>query len=106
MKKIISKADIRRQLQEQVDDFLGCGGEVTEVERGHSGRINPNAPLKPGSFSEAGRGERTYLNEVVAELDARKKPPKPEPKKRHRQRRKKLIYDDFGEPLRWEWVEE
>ncbi len=106
MKKIISKQDIRRQLEQQVDAFLNEGGEVIAVARGISGRVNPSAPLKPGSFSEHNSSERTYLPELVATLDARKRPKKSVPGRRQPRPRKKMIYDDFGEPLRWEWVEE
>jgi hypothetical protein len=45
------------------------------------------------------------LPEVVAAIEARKKPPLPQKPKKLRPR-KKVILDDFGQPLRWEWVEE
>ena len=105
MKKIISKPDIRRELEQQISDYISKGGEVDQVERGLSGRVNPTEALKPAAFNDQSKTERTYLPDVVATLDARKKPQKPAPKRPSRPR-KKMIYDDFGEPLRWEWVED
>ncbi len=107
MKKIISKADIRNDMDKQIAEFLEKGGEVAEIERGISGRENPNGPLKPDNtaFQQPKQG-RTYVPEVVAAIDARrnKKPEKPKPS--IRRPREKIIYDDFGEPLREVWVEE
>jgi hypothetical protein len=110
MKKIITKKQIRLDLEQQVNEFLHQGGDVQQIKRGVSGRHPGDPPLKASnSFFSKAREERTYLPEVVAALEARRqeksgktkaKPPtasKP---------RKKMIYDDFGEPLRWEWVDE
>ncbi len=108
MKRPITKSQIRSEITQQVDDYLKQGGKVVEVERGLSGRENPNGPLKPEHTSfQQPRAERTYVPEVVAAIDARRKAKPAKPKTSSRRRaRKKLIYDDFGEPLRWEWVEE
>lgn len=107
MKPLISKADIRGDIDEQIADFLTKGGAIAEVERGLSGRVNPNGPLKPdnSTFQQPKVG-RTYVPEVIAAIDERRntKPaakPTAKPKTK-----KKIIYDDFGEPLRWVWVEE
>ena len=107
MKRPISKADIRNDMEKQIADFLEKGGEVMEIERGISGRENPNGPLKPDNtaFQQPKQG-RTYVPEVIAAIYARrnKKPEKPKPASR--KPRKKIIYDDFGEPLREVWVDE
>jgi hypothetical protein len=44
---------------------------------------------------------------VVAAIEARKKHRKQAaaPKRASRQPKRRLVYDDFGEPLRWEWVD-
>ena len=97
---------MRAELEKHITDFLGQGGSVEQVERGVSGQDSSSGPLKPDSNAfQQPRTGRTYLPEVVAALDARRKqkPVKPKPVKR--KPRKKLIYDDFGEPLRWEWEE-
>lgn len=105
MKPPISKADLRRELDRQINTYLREGGEVKEIPRGVSGRDPAGGPLPPGPLIEGnGRADRTYLVDVIAAIEARRKPAAPEPK-RPRRPRKKLIYDDFGEPLRWMWEE-
>lgn len=105
MKKIITKRDIRNQIDQQIEDFLTQGGEVANIEQGLSGRINPTEALKPMAFDKP-KEERTFVPEVVATLEERRqKEKKPAAKKPTRRPRKKIIYDDFGEPLRWEWEE-
>jgi hypothetical protein len=78
---------------------------VAEIERGISGRDSAQGPLKSETmgFGEP-KTDRTYVPEVVAALEARKQKPAVS-KAKPRRPRKKLIYDDFGEPLRWEWVD-
>jgi len=92
----------------QLAEYLRSGGKVNEVPRGASGRIDPKGPLTPlftPRSSEDALAGRTPLNDVVAALEARRKggPAKPPKKKRPR---KRVILDDFGQPLRWEWVED
>ena len=56
------------------------------------------------------RPTRTLVPEVVAAIEARRKEQmkrKPAPKRSRLPRpRRKVIYDDFGEPLRRVWIEE
>lgn len=104
-----TRRQIHAEVQQQVDEFLRQGGTVEEVPRGISGRPYAQSPLTAlfdGPIANANRQEnRTPLPEVVAAIESRRhpKPPlraaKPKP-------RKKVILDDFGQPLRWEWVEE
>jgi hypothetical protein len=100
----ISKADLRRELDDQISEYLRTGGQVQEVPRGVSGRNNADGPLPPAPLVAGERSDRTYLVEVIAAIEARRKPAPP-PSKRPRRPQKKLIYDDFGEPLRWTWEE-
>ena len=103
VKKPISKAHIRSEMDQQIIDFLREGGAVNEIAPGMSGRPSMLGPLKPDNspFQEPKAG-RTYVPEVIAALEERKKPKTAAaPTKR---KRKKMIYDDFGEPLRWEWL--
>ncbi|MGI9283947.1 MAG: hypothetical protein ACR2P1_01010 [Pseudomonadales bacterium] len=101
------KSDLRKQIAELTDAYVQQGGEVHEIPRGISGRDGATGPLRPTTF-QTGEPTRdaTPLTEVVKTIEARRhakpaklKPVKPKP-------RRKLIYDDFGEPLRWTWVEE
>jgi len=109
VKKPPSKAEIRAQLEREMALFKQDGGAITEIPRGLSGRDaleNSSHPtqrlfLEPSS-------KRTHLPEVIAAIEARRKAkPKPTPKPRLREkRRRKTIYDDFGEPLRKVWVDD
>ena len=111
VKKLITKADIRAEMEAEINRFKQDGGEVTEVPRGLSGRdkLDNSPPPTPGLFLEP-TTKRTHVPEVIAAIEARRKDklkhtPNPAPQKRTK-RRRKTIYDDFGEPLRTVWVEE
>lgn len=108
MKKIVTKNMIRSEMDQQVHDYLNGGGQVQSIDRGISGRENPNAALQPHySNFEKKPEDRTPLTDVVSALDDRAKKQKVasvKPKKKKSVR--KPIYDDFGEIMRWEWVDE
>lgn len=104
MKPTKTKRELRNELEQQMHDFLHDGGAVNSVPQGLSGREDTRAPLAP-LFTGQGAEERTPLPDVVSAIEARRKLStsskthyKPRPKK-------KIILDDFGQPLRWEWVE-
>jgi hypothetical protein len=104
VKPPVNKADLRRELERQMRNYLREGGEVHEIPRGVSGRDPADGPLPPTPLIDGtGREDRTYLVEVIAAIEARRKPAAPVGKTASRRPRKKLIYDDFGEPLRWMW---
>lgn len=111
MKPPVSKADMRAELERELEQFLQQGGQVENIPQGISGKNPGDAPLflNRRLFIEP-RGSRTPLPEVVAAIEARRKlkPRRDSQPKRKRiaQPRRKLIYDDFGEPLRKVWVEE
>ena len=101
----MSKADLRRELDRQVDAFLREGGTVHQIPNGVSGRDTTEGPLPNAPFVGSGeRGQREYLTDVIAGIEARRKPPAA-PKRASKRPRKKYIYDDFGEPIRWVWEE-
>ncbi|MBQ0712554.1 MAG: hypothetical protein KBT53_06320 [Porticoccus sp.] len=104
MKKFPTKADLRTELQNQIDDYTRQGGEIDQVPRGLSGRINPNESLQTPLF-DGPKTNRTPIPEVVAALDSRQKKTGAK-KPAEKRRREKVIYDDFGEPLRKVWVDE
>jgi SutA RNAP-binding domain len=111
LKKPVSKADTRAALQREVDRFLEKGGNVQTIPQGVSGKEPGDPPvfLNRRLFIEP-KAPRTAVPEVVAAIEARRKAQvKRRPvKKRGRlpQPRRKIIYDDFGEPLRKVWVED
>jgi hypothetical protein len=102
---------VRAELEQETERFLKQGGEVENVARGISGKNPGDAPLflNRRLFIEPS-GPRTPIPEVMAAIDARRKvkPQRGPVRKRSRlpQLRRKVIYDDFGEPLRKVWVDE
>lgn len=106
MKPTKTRRELHGELDQQVQEFLSQGGQVNEVPRGLSGRPYANSPLI-SIFEGTSQEDRTPLPGVVAAIEARKKSSQPNYKLRKTTRpRKKVILDDFGQPLRWEWVEE
>ncbi len=107
MKLPKTKRDLRAELDRQMAEYLQAGGEVKEVAPGVSGREDASGPLTPLFTPRASNEERTPVNEVVAAVEARRQgqPPKTQPQPK-RQPRKRIVLDDFGQPLRWEWVED
>jgi hypothetical protein len=94
-----------------MEGFLNGGGEVESVPTGVSGKDPGDPPmfLNRRLFVEP-RLPRTPIPEVVAAIEARRrvKPRRGPVRKKSRlpQPRRKVIYDDFGEPLRKVWVDE
>ncbi|MFK4753157.1 hypothetical protein [Oceanobacter antarcticus] len=103
-----TKTEIRQQLNDEVEQYLQEGGEVNEVARGATGLQNGRYDERSMAF-EKPKEERTPVPEVLQAIDQRRdsqrKPKRPaaaasQPRRRPR---KKIIYDDFGEPLRIVW---
>ena len=108
MKLPASKTEMREKLEEQVREFLGRGGAVQAVARGASGRDNTSGAPGFRSFTQRPKEERTYVPEVVAAIEARRHKPRETKRAQPGKPRlvRKAIYDDFGEPIRWEWVDQ
>ena len=98
---------LRQRIKKQTDEFLARGGRITRVRDGASANTG-NQPQQRKLVFEGQRAPRTYVPEVVAAIEARRrKKNESRPATRaSRKPRKKLVYDDFGEPLRWEWVDD
>tara|TARA_R110000822_G_scaffold59736_36_gene149279 strand:+ start:15195 stop:15512 length:318 start_codon:yes stop_codon:yes gene_type:complete len=105
VKKFPTKADLRIELQTQIDDYTRQGGEINHIPRGLSGRDNPQESLQTPLF-DGPKTSRTPIPEVIAALDSRGKKNTGSKKPRQARRKEKIIFDDFGEPLRKVWVEE
>lgn len=107
MQPRISKNKIRREIRRQTEEYLARGGEIKQHEQGETGDPPENPHSRPVFIGGEPRKTRTYVNDVVSAIDERKKKKaeKPEPKKTPKPQ-KKIIYDDFGEPLREVWVDE
>jgi len=111
LKKPVSKADVRAELLRETERFLSKGGSVKEIPRGISGKDPGDPPLflNRRLFIEP-PSPRTPIPEVVAAIEARRKikPRRGPVRKRSRlpSPRRKILYDDFGEPIRKVWVDE
>jgi hypothetical protein len=103
MKPTKTRRELHQELDLQVQEFLRAGGEVSEIPRGLSGRMDAKGPLV-NIFEGNSHEDRTPIPEIVAAIEARKKPQIPVKPSKKRPT-KKIIYDDFGQPLRWEWEE-
>lgn len=101
MKPLPTKKQIRQELEQQVQQYLESGGAVENVPRGLSGRNDNQNPFTQYSADKPSQA-RTPVTDVIKSMEERKNP-KPITKKRPK---KRLITDDFGEPLRWVWDEE
>jgi hypothetical protein len=97
-----SKEQQRHQLERDMERYLSKGGKIKEIPRGVSGTDPVHSKgHQTVLFNGPRQPERTDLSQVAAAIDARKHKPRrqrltPRPSR-------KLIYDDFGEPLRWVW---
>lgn len=111
VKKLPTKDDLRAELDQEMEKFLSGGGEVAEIPRGTSGKQPGDPPtyLSKRLFVEPA-GPRTLVPEVVAAIEARRRARiKRQPVKKSSRLprpRRKIIYDDFGEPLRRVWIDE
>jgi hypothetical protein len=102
MIKIKTKQEIRQELEDEVNRFLSDGGAINDVKQGASGKalgvnLNHAIPLNPEKQT------RTPLTNEVNALDERKRTKQQGDKKPPHRPKKKIIYDDFGEPLREIW---
>jgi hypothetical protein len=107
--QVTAKHDLRDEIEEQVRAFLERGGAVKAVAPGISGRDQTEPPPSSfRSFTPRPREERTYVPEVVAAIEARRRKPK-QPKRARTAKPtvvRRPVLDDFGEPVRYEWVEQ
>lgn len=101
MKPTKSKAQERREIEQQIQDFLQGGGEVQPVAPGVSGR-EPGSYRLPSVSFDGPKFDRTPLLEEIKAIEARRGGVNRKPMARKGPRRI-LITDDFGEPLRWSW---
>ncbi len=111
VKKLPTKQELRAQLERETRHFLDTGGEVNEFPHGASGTNPLNAGnFQAGSLFTQPRSKRTFIPEVVAAIEARRKNAHKSRAVRKRTRlpqpRRKILYDDFGEPIRKVWVDE
>lgn len=101
-----SKRQMREELEQAVQDYLKEGGAVKQVARGESALVNGRYEEKLAF--EKPKEERTPVTEAMNNIDQkrasfRNKPTRSSSTSIKRRPKKKVIYDDFGEPLRVIW---
>lgn len=99
-----TKAQIRNELSSEVERFLSSGGEVKSIPNGVSGN-ETNANIFGNATAFEPKKDRTPVTDVIKEMEARKNSKKENKTPLKRGPRKKVITDDFGEPIRWVWEE-
>lgn len=106
MNKRPTKSQTRKELELKTQEFLNNGGTVKEVDSGASG-LEDGAYHRNSFVFGHPKQERTPVPEALNAIDARRRSKTEKPTLTHSKRpRKKIIYDDFGEPVREIWVEE
>ncbi len=109
-KKRPSKSELRDQLDAEVHQFLKQGGKIEQVEMGESGLVDGRYNLHKTGYngSPPAAQERTPVHSLLATIDSRRKSKSTHTPNRQRTRapRKKVIYDDFGDPIRTIWIED
>lgn len=98
-----TRRELHQELEALVSAYLEQGGQVDNIPQGVSGRPLGSGPLF-SVFEGDSHENRTLVNDVVAAIEARKKPHHVKPPLKGP--RKRAVLDDFGQPIRWEWVEE
>lgn len=102
MERPKTKKETRRELDEQMQSFIEAGGSITEVPRGTSGNEGNTNLFKTATQFQP-RVERTPLTSVVKELEARKHSKHIKAPVYKSRPKRKLLVDDFGDPIRWVW---
>ena len=102
-----SKKTLRKELQSKTKEFLSKGGKIQHCDRGETGEPAGQPRSRSVFVSPSSVKTRTYLNDVVSKLDSRKKKNKQplKPKQPTPKPKKKIVYDDFGEPVREVWID-
>lgn len=99
-----NKKQIRRDHEQKIADFIAQGGTIQCVPPGATGLIDGRPPTRHIRI-ERTHETRTPIPEVVAAIEARrpgKTTRKTATKPKHQSYRK-VIYDDFGDPVRVIW---
>lgn len=108
MKKPQTKAELRATLEREMRRYLDAGGQVESVPPGTSGRDPDGSRYTTTSLFNQPRPSRTPVDGVIAAIEARRqamrqRPPARRVRKRDAGGRQRVIYDDFGEPVRRVW---
>ncbi|MCV6589858.1 MAG: hypothetical protein OIF57_12640 [Marinobacterium sp.] len=105
-----TKAEQRAVLARQVEEFLAGGGAIKEYRMGETALVDGNYNNRNIIIEHQGPRTRTPVPEAVAAIETRRRAGKrssaPTRRTAQPRQRRKVIYDDFGEPLRTIWIDE
>ena len=102
IQKLKSKREARDEMNKEVQDYLNVGGTINQIDQGISGRDNNSNLNHAIPFTPSEHSTRTLVNDSVKAIDERKQKKKVLPTEKHKPK-KRIIYDDFGEPVREVW---
>ncbi len=102
-----TKRETRAEINSQVEEFLKAKGKITQANMGESGLVDGKYNTSHVGFTGP-KQTRTPLNYVVATLEQRRQQKNVKATKTKTQSgpKRKIIYDDFGDPIRWVWEDE
>lgn len=103
VERLKSKQEIRAEMEKEIAAYLESGGHINHIKQGISGRDDNRNLQQSISFTPSAPQSRTLVNDTIKAIDERKKKKTPETKAAPKKARKKIIYDDFGEPIREVW---
>ena len=103
IQKLKTKKDVREEMEREISQYLTSGGAIEEIQQGISGRENNSNLNQTIPFVEGEKQTRTPLTEEVKSLDERKNKKKSLTSSPVYRPKKRIIYDDFGEPVREVW---
>lgn len=105
-----TKAELRKQLEQDIAAYAEHGGDIKHVPKGESALVNGYLDERRRPLEQQ-QQTRTPVDDVLKTIDERKqskkKSQRPQAGTRSSKTRakKRVIYDDFGEPLRVVWEE-
>ena len=102
-----TKAQLRLEHEKHIKDFLAHGGKIQQVSPGASGLIDgkyKNRHIRLGGPHKT----RTPVPEAILAIEARRAGLKVKAKAMPAmpKRKRKIILDDFGEPIRTIWSDQ
>ena len=103
IQKLKTKKEVREEMEREISQYLNGGGAIDEIQQGISGRENNSNLNHTLPFIEGEKKTRTPLTDEVKSLDERKKKKKLISSQTTHRPKKRIIYDDFGEPIREVW---
>ena len=100
-----NKRILRQDIIRKTAEYIARGGQIRKFRAGESAE-RADGPRRKAEFVGTDSSEQNDLTEVILEIDKRKTNfKKPPPVCSKSAPRKRIIYDDFGEPLREVWVQ-